>query len=120
MLVSSFIENCSKYDNFQIWDVENIDSFLGGNGVFNEIFKHDYKMSVEEFSTRRDEVEESDMEIMKNLLDQIGDKHFLIFTHFDQNHQELIHMQDTKMMNFGIDISKIDTKHVFVLIMDKK
>lgn len=120
MLVSNFKENCSKYENFQIWDVDNIDAFLYGNAVFAEIFKTDYKMEIAEFHDRRSEIEDNNMQIMKNMLDQIGDKHFYIFTYHDMNHQELVHMQDTKVMNFGIDISKIDKEHVYIVIMDKK
>ena len=120
MLVTNFKENCSKYENFQIWDVDNIDSFLNGNGVFIEIFKNDYKMEIAEFHDRRSEIKETNMEIMKNMLDQIGDKHFFIFTFHDLNHQELIHMQDTKIMNFGINIAQIDKEHVYIIIMDKK
>jgi len=120
MLVTNFVESCSKYENFQIWDVENMDDFLNGNGVVEEIFKVDYKMSVSEFNTRRAEIEESNMDVMKKILDQVGDKHFFIFTLYDPNHQELVHMQDQKIMNFGIDINKIDGDHVYIVIMDKK
>ncbi len=120
MLVTNFRENCSKYENFQIWDVDNIDAFLYGNGVFEEIFRNDYNMEISEFHDRRSEIEDTNMEVMKNMLDQIGDKHFFIFTFHDMNHQELILMQDTKIMNFGVDIAKIDKEHVYIIIMDKK
>ncbi|MDX2362049.1 MAG: hypothetical protein QNK23_14665 [Crocinitomicaceae bacterium] len=119
MLVNNFIESCSQYENFQIWDIESMDDFLNGNGVISEVFQVDYKMPPSEFNARREEIPQTNMEIMKNLLDQVGDKHFLIFTLHDQNHQELVHMQDTKVMNFGINISKIDGDHVYVVIMDK-
>jgi len=119
MLVKDFLESCTQYENFQIWDIENMNDFLIGNKVLEEIFKVDYKMSVTEFEERRAEIEQSNMEIMKNLLDQIGDKHFYIFTNFDPNHQVLIHMQDTKVMNFGIDIKELNPEHVYVVIMDK-
>ena len=120
MLVNNFLESCGQYENFQIWDVENMEAFLNGNGVLEEIFKNDYKFPVAEFAERRAEIEQTDMEIMKNLLDQVGDKHFFIFTHFDQNHQELVHMQDTRVMNFGIDIKEISPEHVYIMIMDKQ
>ena len=119
MLVNNFSESCAQYENFQIWDIENMNDFLNGNKVLEEIFKIDYKMPVTEFVERRAEIEQSDMEIMKNLLDQVGDKHFYIFTHYDPNHQVLIHMQDTKVMNFGIDIKEVSPEHVYVVIMDK-
>ena len=120
MIVKSFKDNCADYENFQIWDVDNMNAFLNGNGIFVEIFKNDYKMSIEEFDTRRDEIEQTNMEIMVAMLDQIGDKHFYIFTYHDDNHSELVQMQDQKIMNFGIDINEIDQEHVYIVIMDKK
>ena len=119
MLVNNFLESCSEYENFQIWDIETMADFLNGNGVIEEMFKIDYKMSVSEFESRREEIKETNMEIMKNLLDQVGDKHFYIFTYHDANHQNLVHMQDQKIMNFGIDINKVDEGHVYIVIMDK-
>lgn len=119
MLVKNFFETCAQYENFQIWDVENMNAFLNGNGVLQEIFKNDYKISVEEFEERRSEIADSNMKIMENLLDQIGDKHFYPFTKDDQNHFQLIRMQDTNVMNFGIDIKDIDQSHVYIMIMDK-
>lgn len=120
MIVKNFKDTCSEYDNFQIWDVENMDAFLTGNGIFAEIFKSDYKMPVSEFNIRRDEISETNMEIMESMLDQVGDKHFYLFTYHNDNHAELVWMQDQKVMNFGIDINAIDQDHVYIVIMDKK
>ena len=120
MIVKNFKDTCAEYDNFQIWDVENMDAFLNGNGIFAEIFKTDYKMSIAEFNSRRDEISLSNMEIMESMLDQIGDKHFFVFTYHNDNHAELVWMQDQKVMNFGIDINNINQEHVYIVIMDKK
>ncbi len=120
MIVKNFKDTCAEYDNFQIWDIENMDAFLNGNGIFEEIFKNDYKMSISEFNTKRSEISASNMEIMESMLDQIGDKHFYIFTYHNDNHAELVYMQDSKVMNFGININEIDPEHVYVIIMDKK
>ena len=49
----------------------------------------------------------------------IGDKHFVLFTLHDKNHLELIQMQNSRVMNFGIDIESISPNHVYILIMDK-
>lgn len=120
MIVNNFRENCNKYENFQVWDIESIDDFLNGNAVLPEIFKTDYKMTVDEFKSRREEVPHSDVAIVDSLLGQIGDKHFFTFTMNDKNHIELILMQDTKMMNFGMDISSIQDDHIYAIIMDKQ
>ncbi len=120
MLVKNLKENCSQYDNFMIWDVENMDAFFSGNSVLAEIFKAEYKMPVEEFNSRRTEISETNMEIMENLLDLIGDKHFFIFTYHDDNHWEIVQLQVQKIMNFGLDIEAIEKNRVYILIMDKR
>lgn len=120
MLVKNFREDCGLYQNFMVWDIENMAAFLGGNPVIAEVFKNDYKMGAEEFEERRAEITLSNMEIMESVLDQIGDKHFLIFTYHSDNHSELVQMQTQKVMDFGLDIEDIAKDHVFVLIMDKK
>ena len=120
MLVEDFRQNCGQYNNFEIWDIENMDAFFKGNKVLTEIFETDFKMPVEEFREKRTEVEHSDMEIIKCLLDQIGDKHFFIFTLHNKEHLELIQMQKMKVMDFGINIEDIQEDHVYVVIMDKK
>lgn len=119
MIVKNFIDTCKEYENFQIWDVENMDAFLGGNEIFKEIFTNDYKMSIFEFNTKRDEIPNTNMEIMESMLEQVGDKHFYVFTYHCDNHAELVHLQDNKIMNFGIDINKVDPEHVYIVIMDK-
>ena len=119
MIVQDFRENCNKYDNFEIWDIENLETFLNGNAILPQIFKTDYKMTVEELKTRREEIPQSDVGIIDSLLDQVGDKHFFTFTLDDKNHFELIIMQDTKTMDFGVDIKNIDKGHIYAIIMDK-
>lgn len=119
MIVTEFKETCSTYTNFEVWEVENIDAFFRGNEVLATIFQDMYKMSLEEFTIRREEIEENDYEIITKLLKEVGDKYFYIFTLHDKNHLELIGMQNQKIMNFGVDIEKIKHDHVYVLIMDK-
>ncbi len=119
MIVKNFKDNCRQYDNFQIWDIENLESFLNGNQILPEIFKKDYKMTPEELPSRRQEIPQSDIGIVDSLLDQIGDKHFFTFTKDDKNHIELILMQDTRVMSFGIDISQVQEGHMYAVIMDK-
>lgn len=120
MLVENFKDEASQYSGFEIWDIENIEAFFSGNGVISEMFQIEYQMKVSEFKEKREDISQTDMEIMKNLLGLVGDKHFFVFTYHDDHHSELVHMQDTKIMNFGIDIGSINKDHVYVVIMDKK
>ena len=120
MLVENFKSSCTDYENFQVWDVENLETFFAGNKVLSEIFEIDYKFPLVELAEKRNEIQKSDMEIIEGMLDQIGDKHFYIFTLHNQNHLDLVGMQETGLMNFGIDIQKVDPEHVYIIIMDKK
>ena len=119
MLVQQFSENPFQYKDFEVWDVENMTAFFNGNGVLKEIFEKEYKILISDFDKRRAEMPESNLAIIANILDQIGDKHFFIFTLHDSNHLELIKMQNTGVMNFGLNIESISPDHVYILIMDK-
>lgn len=120
MIVNNFINTCADYENFMIWDVENMKAFFEGNGVIAEIFKEEYKMTVEEFESRRGEISDTNLVLMGKLLDQVGDKHFVVFTMGDSSHMDLIQMQAQNVMSFGMDIKDIQADHVYILIMDKK
>jgi hypothetical protein len=120
MIVNDFMSACSEYEKFSIWEVENMNAFFQGNGVLTEIFEKEHKMHLSEFDTRRSEIEATNLELMEGLLEQVGDKHFLIFTVGSTNHGVLIQMQDTKVMDFGVDIVAIKEDHVYIMIMDKK
>lgn len=120
MLVDDFAEMCRLYENFEIWDVENMNAFFKGNSVLTTIFEDKYKMAYTEFDIKRAEIKETNMQIIKTVLDYVGDKSFYIFTHHDENHLELIKMQHQKIMNFGVDISNIKNNHIYIIIMNKK
>ncbi len=119
MIVKGFSQNCKDYENYAVWDIENMDSFFDGSDVLSEIFENDYKFPRAEYKARREEIADTDIEVMSKLLDQIGDKHFFIFTLHDDNHMELIRMQETGVMNFGMDIKNIHGDHVYIIMMDK-
>lgn len=120
MLVEDFAETCRLYGNFEIWDVENMDAFFKGNSVLTTIFEDKYKISIADFNQKRSEIKETNMQIIETVLSYVGDKSFYIFTHHNENHLELIKMQQLKIMNFGVDINNIKNDHVYVVIMDKK
>jgi len=50
----------------------------------------------------------------------VDDKSFFVFTLHDENHLELVKMQQLKIMNFGVDINDVRPDRVYVVIMDKK
>lgn len=120
MLALDFRSTVSQYQNFEIWDIENIDSFFKGNGVIKEVFEKEFKIPFNDFHKRRAEIKENNLELISSILDHINDKHFYIFTKGDPNHNELIYMQEAKIMTFGINIANINLAHVYVVIMDKK
>lgn len=120
MLINDFSETCRFYENFEIWDIENMNAFFKGNTVLSTIFEDKYKMPYLDFEAKRTEIEETNMQIIEKVLDYVGDKSFYIFTCHNENHLELIKMQQQKMMNFGVDINNIKNNHVYVIIMDKK
>lgn len=120
MLANEFSETCFQYENFMVWDIENIDAFFKGNEVLKVIFEDCYKIPFKDFSERRKEIQETDLHLMTKLLNYVDDKHFFIFTLHDENHIELIKMQRMKIMNFGLNIEEIRPDRVYVMIMDKK
>jgi len=120
MLANEFSDTCFQYENFMVWDIENIDAFFKGNEVLTTIFEDCYKMPFIELAARRKEIQETDLQMMTKLLNYVDDKHFLIFTIHDENHLELVKMQRLKVMDFGLNIEEIRNDRVYVMIMDKK
>jgi hypothetical protein len=120
MLVGEFSETCQLYTGFQIWEIENINAFFEGNLVLATIFKDHYNITVDELEERRSEIEDTDLKIITTLLKMVDDKSFFVFTLHDENHLELVKMQQLKIMNFGIDINDVKGDKVYVVIMDKK
>ncbi len=119
MIVKNFQTNCKLYKNFQIWDISGMDDFMSDNPVLNEIFLNDYKMTYVEAKADPTRIKDSNLKIMNDMLDQIGDKHFYIFTWHDDNHAEVVRMQELKVMNWGVDINAVEKDHVYIVMMDK-
>ncbi|TNE74571.1 hypothetical protein EP331_01355 [bacterium] len=120
MIAIDFTETCSTYENFEIWEVDSIESFFKGNQILETIFTDFYKISVEDLFENRIQVQETDYQIILKLLKEVSDKTFFVFTLHDKNHFELIGLQKMKVMNFGIDIEKIKHNHIYIMIMDKQ
>jgi len=120
MLVNEFSSTCRLYEGFQVWEIENITSFLNGNGVLETIFQDHYNIPVKEIEEKRGDIADSDFDIITKLLSLVNDKSFFIFTLHDKNHLDLVGMQRMKVMNFGIDIEKIRDDRVYAIIMDKR
>lgn len=120
MLTNEFSETCFQYENFMVWDIENMDAFFKGNEVLTTIFEDCYKIPFKDFKEKRSEIQETDLQMMTKLLNYVDDKHFFIFTIHDENHLELVKMQRMKIMDFGLNIEEIKKDRVYVMIMDKK
>lgn len=119
MLVQDFQNTCFQYSNFQIWEVESMAAFFDGSEAIPLAFEHLYGMPLAEFSARRSEIPSTEMEIMENVLEHIGDKFFYVFTYHSDNHAVLVHMQEHDVMSFGIDINDVRQDCVYICIMDK-
>lgn len=120
MLASEFNETCQQYENFMVWEVKDLNDFFSGNEILPKIFLDYYKFPISDLKKRRNEIPENDLHIISRMLANVDDKHFFIFTIHDENHLELVKMQRMKVMNFGIDIEKIEPNKVYIMIMDKK
>lgn len=120
MLANEFSDTCFQYENFMVWDIENMDAFFKGNEVLVTIFEDCYKMPFKDLKDRRKEIQETDLQMMTKILNYVDDKHFLIFTIHDESHLELVKMQRLKVMDFGLNIEEIRKDRVYVMIMDKK
>ncbi len=120
MLTSEFSEMCYQYEGFVVWEIENIAAFFSGNDVLEACFKDYYKIPFDEFKEKRAEIADTDYQMMTKLLGMVDDKYFFIFTLHDENHLELVKMQQMKIMDFGLDIKDIKGDRVYVVIMDKK
>ncbi|MCC7302838.1 MAG: hypothetical protein IT233_09360 [Bacteroidia bacterium] len=120
MIANEFSETFSTYENFMILAVGGIEEFFEVNDVLPRIFKDFYKFPVTELKSRRQEIAESDMDIIVRTLSNVDDKHFFIFTLHDSNHLDLIKMQMMKVMNFGMDIQHLESNKLYILAMDRK
>ncbi len=120
MLVNEFSSTCQLYEGFQIWEIENLNTFLNGNRVLATIFQDYYNIPVKEIEEKRSDITDSDFDIITKLLSLVDDKSFFIFTLHDKNHLDLVGMQRMKAMNFGIDIEEIRKDRVYAMIMDKR
>lgn len=119
MLIQDIKNNIHQFENFEIWEVSDLNDFFKGNGILKLIFEKEYNMKLEALASQRDSLPESDLALMSALLDMVADKYFFVFTHHDPNHFSLIELQASKVMNFGLDIAHVSTDKVYILIMDK-
>lgn len=119
MLVQDFKNNAYQFTNFEVWEINNLEDFFKGNQVLKEIFEKEYRIPLANLKARRNEVPETDSGLMAAVLDMVADKYFFLFTFFDKSHQELIFMQESGIMNFGMNIGNLDDNKVYVIIMDK-
>lgn len=120
MLVEELKKNAFRYENFELWQIDDLNAFFRGNGILKEIFVKEYKMTLESLSSRRSEIPETDAGLMAAILDMVADKYFFVFTNTDANHKQLIEMQEESIMNFDLDISELPVEKVYAMIMDKR
>jgi hypothetical protein len=120
MLVTEFSDTASQYENFEVWEIHSFDDFLNGNGVITEIVTKEFGLSGEKLDEIRNQPLRTNTPFFESVLDMVNEKHFLVFDLHTPNHLTLVGMQNSKTMNFGIDIAQINADYAYVLIMDKK
>lgn len=120
MLVTNISENVINYENFEIWDIDSFQSFLEGNSIIKEIATKEFKVTGEKKELLTEQKVTENIAIIEDVLDLINDKHFYIFLMHDPNHLELVGMQRTSSMDFGVDITLLNPEHVYIMIMDKR
>ncbi len=119
MVVTDFAENFQLYENMSIWEIPNMETFFKAHETLPEIFEKEYGFPYSEKNDSDKKIPDGDLVVISKLLDHFGDKHFFIFTKDDLHHDYLKTLQDSKTINFGIDIHVIHPKKIFVLEMDK-
>ena len=119
MLVEDFLNRCHDYKNFHIVALESMAAFFSLSDIISTVFEHLYGMPLSSFQERRSEIRRTEMEIMEEVLDHIGDRHFFIFTYHSDNHAVLVQLQDNGVMSFGMDVNDVRKDHVYICIMEK-
>lgn len=119
MVVKDFQSSYPKYENMSIWELKTLDEVFQAHEQMQEVFEKEFGFPASELQVRRATLKENDAQIVSKLLDHFGDKHFFIFSFGDAHHHELMHLQDKKIIHFGIDIHVIHPNRVYVLEMDK-
>lgn len=120
MLVTHFAENAVNYENFEVWDIDSFESFYTGNPIITEIATKEFKVVGDKKEQLYKQKITENIPVVEDVLDLINDKHFFVFTLHDPNHLELVGMQKTKTMDFGVDISNINPDNIYIVVMDKR
>lgn len=117
MIVTDLLSNIKLYNNMSIWSIPNLEEFMKMHNSLQDAFKQEYQT---DYTNRFNAgFMDPDQVAITKLLDYFEDKHFFVFSLNDQQHMELIMLQDKKILNFGIDINQIRPDLIYVLEMDK-
>lgn len=107
------------YLNMSIWTVSTEEEFIKMHENLAEAFKQEYKFDYNERNNPYNKFNDSSKTVINKLLDYFNDKCFFVFEQNDENHLQLIMLQEKKIINFGIDINSIEPNKIYVLEMDK-
>ncbi|MBL0309312.1 MAG: hypothetical protein IPP77_06470 [Bacteroidetes bacterium] len=119
MIATDFNEKYFMYENMAIWEINSMEDFFKSHNMMKEIFKNEYGVPYSEETSKGINLMDAGFAIVEKLLDCFRDKHFVVFSMNDENHNILKGLQDKKVINFGMDIHVLNPRNIYVLEMDK-
>ncbi len=119
MVITDFNEKYYMYENMAIWEIKSMDDFFDSHKQMREIFKNEYGVDYSEETIEEVNLLDAGFSIVEKLLDCFDDKHFVVFSLDDENHNILKGLQDKKAINFGMDIYVLNPTRIYVLEADK-
>lgn len=118
MTITDFSDNYLIYENMSIWEIKSLPDFFKAHESLQEIFEKEYGFPYEKLNEQKD-FSDSEIMVVSRLLDNFNDKQFFVFSYNDEHHNDLKQLQDSKTINFGMDIHVIHPNRVYVLEMDR-
>lgn len=119
MVITDFNEKYYMYENMAIWEIKTMDDFFDSHDKMREIFKNEYGVDYSAENIEDVKLLDAGFSIVEKLLDCFDDKHFVVFSLDDENHNILKGLQDKKTINFGMDIYVLNPSRIYVLEADK-
>lgn len=119
MIAIEFDEKYFLYTNMVIWEIGSMEDFFKSHSMMKEVFQSEYGVAYSEETAKGITLMGAGFAIVERLLDCFQDKHFLVFSQDDENHNILKGLQNRKLINFGMDIGAIGPDRIYVLEMDK-
>lgn len=119
MTITDFDKNYRLYENMAIWEIKDLPHFFEGEEPLLNIFKEEYGFDYSEIDAHKETFTDTPYTVVSKVLDYFGDKYFFVFENENKHHQDLMSLQDQKIIQFGMDIYVLNPTRIYVLMMDK-